>query len=85
MAFTAAAVLNGLHGLIMKCITSQVSSCSKLSCMIDADLTATSLVSGSFRIGLVFDEVFTSTVSVSGSQGVCCCTARVWCASRPMC
>jgi len=36
-------------------IASQVSSSSKLSCMIDADHTATSRVSGSRRFGLVID------------------------------
>ena len=66
-------------------IASQASSCSKLSCMIDADHTATSHVSGSRRFILVIDEVITFTMSVTGSRGVHRGTARVWCASRVMC
>ena len=66
-------------------IVSQASSSNKLSCMIDADHTATSHVSGSRRFGLVIDEVITFTMSVTGSRGVHGGTARVWCASRVMC
>ena len=66
-------------------IASHASSCSKLSCMIDADHTATSHVSGSRRFSLVIDEVITFTMSVTGSRGVHGGTARAWCASRAMC
>ena len=66
-------------------IVSQGSSCSNLSCMIDADHTATSHVSDSRRFGLVIDEVITFTMSVTGSRGVHRGTARVWCASRVVC
>ena len=58
-------------------IASQASSCSKLSCMIDADHTATSHVSGSRRFGLVIDEVITFTMLATGSRSVHCATARV--------
>ena len=66
-------------------IVSQASSSNKLSCMIDADHTATSHVSGSRRFILVIDEVITFTMSVTGSRGVHRGTARVWCASRVVC
>ena len=49
-------------------IVSQASSSNNLSCMIDADHTATSHVSGSRRFGLVIDEVITFTMSVTGSR-----------------
>ena len=60
-------------------IVSQASSSSSnnLSCMIDADHTATSHVSGSRRFGLVIDEVITPHQSVTGSHGVHRGTARV--------
>ena len=51
-------------------IASQASSRSKLSCMIDADHTATSHVSVSRRFGLVIGEVITFTMSVTGPRGV---------------
>ena len=53
-------------------IVSQASSSNKLSCMIDADHTATSLVSGSRRFSLVIDKVITFTMSVTGSRSVHC-------------
>ena len=40
----------------MEGIAWQVSSCGKLTCMIDADHMATSHMSGSCRFGLVFDR-----------------------------
>ena len=57
-------------------IVSQASSSNKLSCMIDADHTATSHASGSRRFGLVIDEVITFTMSVTGSRGAHSGTAK---------
>ena len=68
----------------MEGIAWQVSSCGKLTCMIDADHVATSHVSRSCRFGLVFDGGVNLHGVVRRSRGVHCGTARVWFASRTM-
>ena len=72
-------------GLVSVRISSRASARDTWTCMIDADHTATSLVSGSRRFSLVIDKVITFTMSVTGSRGVHRGTARVWCASRVVC
>ena len=63
MAFTADAVLDGLHGLCSLRIICKSTSCVKLTCVINTDLVAIIYVNGSCYFVVVMHEVVSSTVS----------------------
>ena len=70
MAFTADAVLDGLHGLCSLRIICKSTSCVKLTCVINADLVAISYVNGS-RCFVVVMHVVEISMLREALLGIC--------------